>query len=89
METTADRLRQEGRLEGRNEGLKEGITIGEYRALQVMLIEVLQDNFGILPPVLMDKIKSINFTETLTYLFRQALKVESIQEFNRIIDRLS
>jgi uncharacterized protein YqhQ len=41
-----------------------------------MLIKVLQDNFGILPPVLMDKIKSINFTETLTYLFRQALKVE-------------
>ena len=54
-----------------------------------MLQEILFDKFDMLHPPLEEKIKSINSQETLKYLFRKAMKVESIQEFSRIIDRLS
>jgi hypothetical protein len=77
VETTADRLRQ------------EGILIGEAKAFKVMLQELLLDRFDMLHPALEEKINSINSQETLKYLFRKAMKVESIQEFSRIIDRLS
>jgi hypothetical protein len=38
--------------------------------------------------MLTNKIKSIETTNTLKGLFRQALKVESMQEFNRILDKV-
>ena len=80
METTADQLRQ------------EGIQIGEARGgakeIQSMIQELLQERFGVIHPVLAGKVKIIESTETLKGLFRQALKTESMQEFNRVVDRI-
>jgi hypothetical protein len=53
-----------------------------------MLEEFLQERFGVIHPMLANKIKSIETTNTLKGLFRQALKVESMQEFNRILDKV-
>ena len=78
VETTASRLRQEG--------FDEGVLIGKSRGIQIMLEEILQDRFGVIHPVLVKKIEIIESADTLKGLFRQALKVESIQEFNRILD---
>jgi hypothetical protein len=80
VETTASRLRQEG--------INEGVLIGETRGIQIMLKELLLEKFGVIHPVLADKIEFIESTDALKGLFRQALKVESLQEFNRILDRM-
>ena len=84
VETTASRLRQEGF----DEGVLIGEARGEAKGIQFVLVEVLLERFGMIHQVLDTKIKSIETTTTLKGLFRQALKVESIQEFNRILDRL-
>ncbi len=76
VETAAYQLRQ------------EGIQIGEAKAIQSMIHELLQERFGVIHPVLAGKVKIIESTETLKGLFRQALKTESMQEFNRVVDRI-
>ena len=96
VETTASRLRQEGfdegvligEAKGEAKGEARGESRGEARGIQIILEELLQERFGVIHPVLANKIKSIEPADTLKGLFRQALKVESIQEFNRILDRL-
>ena len=92
VKTTADQLIQEGMNQGIQIGELKGIQIGEsrgeYRGIQIMLQELLQERFGVIHPVLAEKIKSIESTETLKGLFRQALKAESLHEFNRIVDRM-
>ena len=80
VETAAYQLRQEGK--------KQGIQIGEAKAIQSMIHELLQERFGVIHPVLAGKVKIIESTETLKGLFRQALKTESMQEFNRVVDRI-
>ena len=84
VETTASRLRQEGF----DEGVLIGESRGESRGIQIMLEELLQERFGVIHPVITNKIKSIASTNTLKGLVREAVKVESMQEFNRILDRL-
>ena len=102
METTASILRQEGFDEGvligESRGIKIGESIGESRGelrgesrgesrgIQIMLEELLQERFGVIHPMIAEKIKSVKNKDTLKGLFRQALKVESMQEFNRILD---
>jgi len=79
VETTADQLRQ------------EGIQIGEAReakGIQSMIHELLQERFDVIQPVLAEKVKRVESIKTLKLLFRQALKTESMQEFNRAVDRI-
>ena len=90
METTASILRQEGFDEGvligESRGIQIGESMGESRATQTNLEELLQERFGVIHPMIAEKIKSVKIKDTLKGLFRQALKVESMQEFNRILD---
>jgi len=76
VETTAYQLRQ------------EGIQIGEAKGIQSMIHELLQERFDVIQPVLAEKVKRVESIETLKLLFRQALKTESMQEFNRVVDRI-
>jgi hypothetical protein len=84
VETIADQLRQ------------EGIQIGEARAesraeargIQSTILDILQERFDVIQPVLAEKVKRVESIETLRGLFRQALKTESMQEFNRVVDRI-
>ena len=80
METTAYQLRQEGK--------KQGIQIGEARGIQIVIQDILQERFGVIHPVLAEKVKTVKSTETLKGLYRQALKTESMQEFNRVVDKI-
>ena len=104
VKTTADQLRkegfnqgvligkQEGVLIGKQEGVligkQEGILVGEQKGIQTMLLEVLQDRFGDIHPDLATKIRFVESTEKLKELFRQALKLESIQEFIQEVDNM-
>ena len=88
VETTAYQLRQEGKRLGIQIGEVIGEAKGEAKAIQSMIQELLQERFGVIHPVLAGKVKIIESTETLKGLFRQALKTESMQEFNRVVDRI-
>jgi len=74
--------------EGEQRGEKRGEERGEQRGEQNMLIEALQEKFGTIQPELMDKIRSIQSTESLRGLFRQVFKMENIHEFTQEIDKL-
>jgi predicted transposase/invertase (TIGR01784 family) len=83
VETIADQLRQEGK--------KQGIQIGEAKeakGIQSLIQELLQERFDVIQPVLAEKVKRVESTETLKWLFSQALKTESMQEFNRAVDKI-
>jgi predicted transposase/invertase (TIGR01784 family) len=73
---------------GESRGIQIGESRGESRGIQVMINELLQERFDIVHPSISQKIKSIESTETLKALFRKALKIESLQEFDRTIDRV-
>ena len=88
VETTAYQLRQEGKKQGIQIGEVIGEAKGEAKAIQSMIQELLQERFGVIHPVLAGKVKIIESTETLKGLYRQALKTESMQEFNRVVDRI-
>ena len=81
VETTADVLRKEGVEIGRSEG--------EIKASQNNLITVAQAKFGILPPEIIDQIRSIQTLETLQSLLTQAVIVNNAQEFIREIEGVS
>jgi hypothetical protein len=80
VETTAYQLRQEG--------IQIGEVRGEAKAIQSMIHELLQERFDVIQPVLAEKVKRVESTETLKWLFSQALKTESMQEFNRAVDKI-
>ena len=92
VETAAYQLRQEGiqigEVIGEARGEVIGEVIGEAKAIQSMIQELLQERFDVIQPVLAEKVKRVESTETLKLLFRQALKTESMQEFNRVVDRI-
>ena len=83
METTAYQLRQEGIQIGEARGEARGA-----KEIQSMIHELLQERFDVIQPVLAEKVKRVESIETLKLLFRQALKTESMQEFNRVVDRI-
>ena len=88
VKTTADQLRKEGFNQGVLIGKQEGILVGELKGIQTMLLEVLQDRFGDIHPDLATKIRFVESTEKLKELFRQALKLESVQEFIQEVDNM-
>ena len=88
VETTAYQLRQEGKKQGIQIGEVIGEAKGEAKAIQSMIQELLQERFDVIQPVLAEKVKRVESIETLKLLFRQALKTESMQEFNRVVDRI-
>jgi hypothetical protein len=58
------------------------------KGIQSTIIDILQERFDVIHPVLAEKVKRVECKETLRGLFRQALKTESMQEFNRVVDRI-
>lgn len=86
VNTAAENLRQEGYDRAIQEKGK-WISEGEQRGEQNMLIEALQEKFGPVHPALVNKVRSIQSTETLKGLFRQIFKLNSLEEFTREVDK--
>jgi len=83
VETAAYQLRQEGIQIGEARGEAR-----EAKGIQSLIQELLQERFDVIQPVLAEKVKRVESIETLKWLFSQALKTESMQEFNRVVDRI-
>ncbi|MDQ7032479.1 MAG: hypothetical protein Q9M37_07160, partial [Desulfonauticus sp.] len=53
-----------------------------------MVLEVLEEKFGLLPPSVVRKIKNIEQKEILKGLLRSAIKVNSLEEFKNLLKQL-
>lgn len=78
---------QIGEERGIQIGEERGIQIGEERGsikeAQVTIIDILNEEFGEIPPSLIKSIKSIDDLPSLRKLRKDALKVDSLKEFKQ------
>ena len=76
--TLAEKLRQERIQEGIQEGRQEG-----YRA---MLLEAVQAKFNYVGKNIEQKINGIDSTEFLASLLKDIFRIDSLDEFEKLID---
>ncbi|MFP4479986.1 MAG: Rpn family recombination-promoting nuclease/putative transposase [Desulfohalobiaceae bacterium] len=79
METLADQWLKEGAVLGKEEGKLENS--------QETLIDVAAEQYGPLPGMLHEKIKSIQSLENLRALTRKVIKTQSLEEFTELVNR--
>lgn len=71
----------------REHGIEEGRSLGILEACRKMVLNLLLEKFGVIPPELSKKIKRIADQELLEFLFRKALNCGSVREFEDILSR--
>jgi len=81
MPTIAERWIQKGIKQGLEQGIKQGIQQGLLLEAQEMLLELLEERFGIVPRSIAKKIKEIDSREVVKGLFKIAMRVNSLEEF--------
>jgi len=69
------------RKDGEQKGLKKGLNQGMLQNAQEMLMDTLEAKLDIVPPRIVDKIKSIDRVDTLKSLFRHALRCDNVNNF--------
>jgi len=77
MPTTAERWIQKGFEQGIQQGIQQGVLL----EAQDSLVEILKERFEIVPKSLAQKIKEIDSREVVKSLFKVALRVNSLKEF--------
>jgi flagellar biosynthesis/type III secretory pathway protein FliH len=82
--TWADRMKDEGRLEGRQEGRQEGrnqgLQEGEEMGARKLLLALLEQRFGQLPPFARRGVAALRSADRLTQLARNLLAAGSLAE---------
>ena len=71
----------------KKEGFEEGVREGALETARKMVLEVLEERFGIVPLSLIERIRSISDETVLTALVRQAVRCGSLDEFREAIDK--
>ncbi len=79
---------EEGLQKGFQEGLQKGLQQGLLEEAREMVIEALEERFGILPPSLISKIKTIQQREILKSLHRAAIRAKTLEEFKALLKQL-
>ena len=77
-----DIIKQEGYEEGKEYGFQQGVQQGIILEAQDMLLEAIEERFEIVPQSITQKIQQINSKKILESLFRIALRVHSLEEFD-------
>lgn len=73
---------------GVEEGIVKGKTLGIIEATRKMLMNALFEKYGIIPPRISDKVKTIENQDTLESLFRQVFRCENMAAFEEILAQL-
>lgn len=75
-----------------NEGLQKGIGIGmekgEVKAIREDILDVVSERFGTLRKGLGKKLAAIDDPAVLRSLLRKSVKVESLEEFARLLEEI-
>ncbi len=74
--------------EGFEEGMKLGIQRGLLIDAQEMVIDALEEKFGVVPRSIAKKVKSIDEREILRQLLRIIFRVRDLEEFCKYIEKL-
>ncbi len=72
-----DIIKHEGIMIGREEGMIIGT--------QEMVIEALEERFGVIAPIVIKQIKSITIRDLLKKLLKCAIKAKDIEEFKEYL----
>ena len=73
---------------GMEEGIAKGETLGALKATRKMLLEALDERYGVIPPRVSKRVREIDELETLNSLFRQAFRCENLGIFEGMLARL-
>lgn len=90
VRTTAEVLEEKGyqeALKEKDKWIKEAEQRSKINTLQDVILENLIERFDVVGPSLTDKIKSIDTLETLNALFRKTNRVNSLEEFSKLVDK--
>ena len=74
------------RREGFEEGIREGMERGMVEDAREMVLEVLEERFGVVPPRIAEAVRRINERVTLKGLVRGAVRCFSLEEFERLLN---
>ena len=77
--TTAERI-------GMKKGFEQGLQQGLVMEAREMVIELLEERFGLVKKSIIEKIKSIESRELLKSLFKIGLRVGSLEEFEEKLE---
>jgi|GEM_PF-3440047 len=83
METLADQWLKEGE----DRGVVLGKEQGKLEANRENLIDAATEQYGPLPGMLHEKIKSIQSLENLRALHRKVIRTQSLEEFTEFVNR--
>ncbi len=81
MPTIADVLREEGLQQGLEKGLEQGLLQNGREAV----LEILEIRFVQVPQPLTERIRAIQDSAALKRLHRQALQVDSLEDFTTLL----
>jgi hypothetical protein len=80
MKTIADEIREEG--------IQQGMQQGMQQEARDMVLEAIDEQFGVLPSDIAEGVNSINNRDTLKSLFRQVLHCKDINTFRDILRKV-
>ena len=87
MESAAyEMIKKEGYDEGMLKGMQQGMQQGMLVYAREMVLEALAERFKIVPGDLEDRISSLDSRQQLKDLMRHAFRVQSMEEFRKILD---
>ena len=94
--TIAESLIEEGRQQGVLQGLQQGLLQGLLQGRQQGILqtayehvyEILTIRFGIVPRSLLDTMQRIENTAVLKTLHRQAITVQSLEDFTQALKKI-
>jgi flagellar biosynthesis/type III secretory pathway protein FliH len=79
---------ERGLERGLEKGLVKGLEKGRIEALRDSILEVLEERFGILQSGIGKKLEEIDDSAALKSLFKMSLKVNSLEEFKKILGQV-
>ncbi len=81
-------IKKEGYEEGLKAGIQQGIQQGLLEEAREMVIEALEEKFGVISAKLIARIRAISEREILRSLLRTAIKVQSLEEFKKVLEKV-
>lgn len=78
---------QKGIRQGLEEGLKQGLEEGKLSEAHDVLLELLEEQFGVLPLSLTEKLRQIQSHGVLRMLRRQRKTCQTLDEFDRLLQK--
>jgi hypothetical protein len=87
MRTIAQHLMEQGEARGEARGEIKGLEKGKIHEAHDVLIELLEEQFGVIPLSLTEKLQQVQSYELLRMLRRQRKTCQSLDDFARLLQR--